>query len=97
MATRKSRKVYNSPRWKHVRHLELEAANRTCRNCGKMGLKLQVHHPVPLSIGGAPYDLSNLRALCEQCHKEAHLNRKPAKTPAEQKWIKLVAEMRNKK
>lgn len=46
--------------------------NCCCQKCGS-GIelvRLEVHHIVPLYLGGAD-DLANLVALCERCHKEA--------------------------
>lgn len=60
--------------------LSLQAKDRDgykCGNCGEGGKKawvtfpLHVHHIVPLSKGGTN-NLSNLRTLCEDCHKRLH-------------------------
>lgn len=47
----------------------LEKANNECANCGQTAT--QAHHVVPLVLGG--FDkLSNLVALCEECHEKVH-------------------------
>jgi hypothetical protein len=47
----------------------LEKANNECANCGQTAS--QAHHVVPLILGG--FDkLSNLVALCEECHEKVH-------------------------
>lgn len=47
----------------------LRKANNECANCGQTAT--QAHHVVPLVLGG--FDkLSNLVALCEECHEKVH-------------------------
>jgi len=41
-----------------------------CGNCGSSA-HLHVHHIVPLSLGGSN-EPTNLRTLCESCHKKMH-------------------------
>ena len=53
----------------HLRNKCIEEANNECANCGQTAS--QAHHVVPLILGG--FDkLSNLVALCEECHGKVH-------------------------
>ena len=63
-----SRWPYNSAAWTHRRRQVLgESASRSatgravCVDCG--GVATAVDHIVPLSEGGAPFDLNNLRPI----------------------------------
>ena len=56
--------------WSELRQAALARDNYRCGNCGST-VGLMVHHIVPLSKGGAN-SLSNLRTLCEDCHKKLH-------------------------
>lgn len=40
----------------------------TCTTCGRHGY--EVDHEVPISEGGHPFDLANLRVLCTECHAQ---------------------------
>lgn len=56
--------------WDEIRQEVLQRDGFTCGNCGR-GDHLHVHHIVPLSVGGSN-QISNLRTLCEDCHKRLH-------------------------
>ncbi|GEJ56600.1 HNH endonuclease [Anaeromyxobacter diazotrophicus] len=63
--------------WRKVRREYLASVGLTCegrlpqnRKC--RALAKQVHHVIPLSHGGAPFDPNNLLALCARCHARAH-------------------------
>ena len=61
---------YTSKRWRDIRFLVLRE-EPLCRHCGLIGIAKVaecVDHVVPLSKGGAEYDLSNLQPLCWSCH-----------------------------
>lgn len=47
---------------------------RTERNPDRM-VSVEVHHIVPLSEGGDPYDLENLVSVCWNCHHHVHAGR----------------------
>jgi 5-methylcytosine-specific restriction endonuclease McrA len=64
-----SRLVRNSARFKKLRALVKARDAYRCRNCGSTQ-QLDVHHIVPISKGGKPYDLANLKTLCSDCHKK---------------------------
>ena len=57
----------SAKRRKVVRRRALDRAGWRCEMCGVPGL-LEVDHRVPLRLGGDPYCLSNLQALCRDCH-----------------------------
>lgn len=56
--------------WPRIRQEVLSRDGHRCGNCGS-NHNLMVHHIVPLSKGGSN-SLSNLRTLCEDCHKKLH-------------------------
>ena len=66
--------VYQSLEWMVVRKHAIERDGHACVNCGGTSASrtLEVDHVVPLSAGGAPFDLSNLRTLCRHCHTRRH-------------------------
>ena len=80
-------------RWARKRRLVLDAAGWRCQHCGRPG-RLEVDHIKPLHLGGAPWDLANLQALCRACHitKTAAENRRPER-PEEAAWRRLVDEL----
>lgn len=53
------------------REAVLHRDNYTCQCCGKKHVRLEVHHIVFRSLGGAD-DEKNLITLCEKCHKAVH-------------------------
>lgn len=57
------------PDWS-LRSAAVAERDRVCTNCGS-SRTLQAHHVVPLSKGGTN-KLTNLKLLCERCHKRAH-------------------------
>ena len=56
-------------RWRRLRWLVL-AASPACEICSRPAT--EVHHVKPISDGGEPYDPTNLKALCRQCHDDQH-------------------------
>ena len=40
----------------------------TCRDCGRVSVRLEIDHEVPLSLGGAESD-ENRAARCTECHR----------------------------
>ena len=56
--------------WEDIKNRILIRDNNQCGNCGS-NYNLHVHHIVPLSKGGTNKE-SNLRTLCENCHKKLH-------------------------
>ena len=77
-------------RWFRVRRIVLDRDGWRCRQCGKAGV-LEVHHRVPLQLGGAPFDLDNLQTVCRSCHLGAHGARPEA--AGAKAWRALVAEL----
>ena len=46
-----------------------------CRDClgrGVVKAADEVHHVKPIRSGGDPWDVSNLRSLCRNCHQNHH-------------------------
>jgi len=62
---------YLTPTWIAVATTIRKRDSYHCRDCGDR-MRLHVHHIVPMSSGGAPYDLDNLIALCSGCHIDRH-------------------------
>ena len=93
MAGRAGRKIYATPRWAWTRRAVLRAAGYRCARCGR-GAR-EVDHVVPISHGGAPFNVQNLQALCRRCHfgkSRAELGVKPE--PSSASWKLLVQELR---
>jgi hypothetical protein len=56
--------------WASLRKACFRRANYRCERCGATRVRLIAHHPRKLPYG--PNDLTNLQALCQRCHFEAH-------------------------
>ena len=63
--------------WRRARAAAIEAAGGLCQLCGRplvpdaprnSPAETCVDHVVPLYLGGAPYDLANLRAVHRRCN-----------------------------
>ena len=61
-----SRSIYGSPEWL-ARSAQVTRGAR-CVNC-RTARDLVAHHKIPRSYGGSD-DLSNLEAVCRECHPE---------------------------
>ncbi|RMF07224.1 HNH endonuclease [Candidatus Woesearchaeota archaeon] len=57
--------------WEFVRKDVLKRDRYKCAICGKRFSKahLEIDHIIPLRTGIDPFDKSNLRTLCRDCHK----------------------------
>ena len=82
-------------KWQAVRLRVLDAAGWRCSVCGKYSN--EVDHLTPLDRGGAPYDETNLQALCGGiggCHAaKTRLDTGRERTPAELEWDLYVSEL----
>ncbi len=57
--------------FKEIKTKLLESDNyKKCVNCGS-NLEIQLHHIIPLSLGGTN-NISNIVALCGKCHGKIH-------------------------
>ncbi len=68
-------------RWKHVAWLAKQHAGWKCRICGRPehpDNPLEADHIHPIAFGGDPYDPTNVRVLCPQCHDTSHSKRSRA-------------------
>ena len=61
-----ARRLYKTARWGKVRALVL-ARDPLCVLCRRAGSR-EVDHAVPVSDGGAMWEMGNLQALCKPCH-----------------------------
>lgn len=76
MAKNFSKKLYNSAKWKKIRHFVLTRDFYICQVCGEPNCNT-VHHIVeltPVNINDTDITLNpeNLVTLCNQCHDEVH-------------------------
>lgn len=53
--------------WKAARERALERAGNKCERCYETKT-LEVHHIVPVRVGGAKFDQHNLLVVCRRCH-----------------------------
>ena len=81
-------RALNRRRWESARLAVLRAAKYRCAVCGRPAF--QVHHKIPLSKGGAPYDVENLEVRCRPCHFDAHPSPKP---PGYDEWRVFVDDL----
>ena len=75
--------------WDCIRKRAIAAAGRRCSRCGLPGrleVRLEVHHPTPLSHGGDNGQV--LEVLCRNCH---FLQHNPP-DPARRAWAKFLQE-----
>jgi len=69
-----SNPFYGTARWKKLRAW-YRARNPLCEMCQAEGVITQtqlVDHLIPIEEGGDPMAISNLQALCKQCHAFKH-------------------------
>ena len=67
MAGSIGKRIYSTTEWKAARLVALDRDGYRCRTCGKAG-RLEVHHVLPIHLGGEPFRLSNLKSICRDCH-----------------------------
>lgn len=70
--TAEERAFYDSPRWRRLA-LECKQEEPLCRNCaasGRVALAEISDHIVPLRMGGARWDKSNIQSLCRTCDQQ---------------------------
>lgn len=70
--------IYNCKTWKTLRNNYI-SDHPVCEICGKKEAS-SVHHIIPFSTGTneeemklLAYDVNNLKALCNECHKFIHM------------------------
>jgi 5-methylcytosine-specific restriction endonuclease McrA len=54
-------------KWNIIRHEVLERDCHTCQHCLEKKERLEVHHKIPVFLGGNP-EPDNLISLCHACH-----------------------------
>lgn len=65
--------IYHSAEWQRVRKRVYSRDGYTCQLCENPASgPLHAHHEVPVSEGGAPFDVDNLVTVCEACHLAIH-------------------------
>ena len=84
--------IYSSKRWRALRQQALKRADDCCERCFSIG-EIQVHHKVPVALGGAIWDLDNLEAVCRSCHLEAHRKIEAERLPD---WQRRLYELIDK-
>lgn len=75
---RRNYRLFDTNKCRQRKRLRMKVLKErgACEMCGK-GLSkntMQIHHIVPLSMGGKPYDISNIMLLCDSCHRALHGN-----------------------
>lgn len=62
---------YRSPEWRAFSRQILHERGRRCErpNCGQTQGRMICDHIVPLNLGGARIDRSNVQVLCHACHQ----------------------------
>lgn len=83
-----SRNSCRGNHWERFRRFCIKRANWKCARCGKGG-RLECHHKIPLSRGGAKWDLRNIEVVCRACHFDEHR----AHLPERQQWLDLIADL----
>lgn len=68
--------------WARIRQMVL-TDNPNCTRCGQPADT--VDHIKPLSLGGAPLDLRNLRSMCRSCNSSRG-NATRNRTPTSREW-----------
>lgn len=68
--------ITKSRQRKRLRMKVLKERGGRCEMCGKELDKetMQVHHIMPLSMGGNPNNINNIMLLCDGCHRTLHGN-----------------------
>src|SRR3990172_9609231 len=57
---------YRQGTWQRL----IKRDGRKCNICGDWDELLQIHHIIPISKGGEMRTLSNLKIICNKCHKK---------------------------
>lgn len=57
--------------WDEIREEVCREYNFRCSNCERTKTSLEVHHVVPVRLGGS-HKKSNLTPLCPDCHSAVH-------------------------
>ena len=57
--------------WDVMRRYILQRDHYTCKNCQATDTRLDVHHIVPIGVGGSNHQ-DNLATLCFKCHSSIH-------------------------
>ena len=71
-----------------VKYGVLYRDNFTCQHCSKTGVKLDVHHIIPLRLNGSD-NASNLITLCRPCHGKEESKLRPKR----KKGSKLIIDI----
>ena len=72
--------IYSSKRWRALRASILKERGEQCESCYSVG-EIQLHHRLPVSLGGELWNPDNLVVLCRSCHLEEHRKIEDAKLP----------------
>ena len=73
------RRAARGAQWGKIRKAALRRDGYTCQDCTAKDCRLEVHHCIPLCMGG-DNRLYNLLTLCSGCHKLRHRSWKLART-----------------
>lgn len=84
--------IYSSTRWKALRSKIFRERGEQCEVCFSIG-EVQLHHRVPVSLGGEIWNPDNLEIVCRTCHLERHRKIEESKMPL---WKKKLYELIDK-
>ena len=90
MARSKWQLAIKGPRWERVRQVVLRRDKWTCQRCGHWGNECD--HIIPLSTGGAAYDVANIQVLCVRCHYDKS-SREQSQSPERAAWRSELQRM----
>ena len=83
--------IYSSKRWKALRASILKERGEQCEECFSIG-EIQLHHKIPISLGGDIWNEKNLIVLCRTCHLEQHRRIEESKMPEWQRKLYQLIE-----
>ena len=79
--------------WNVVRRRVLTRDKYRCQHCGRGG-RLEVDHIIPISEGGAMYDMANLQTLARACHIEkTRIENRGVEHPEKLAWREYMASV----
>lgn len=79
--------------WQRTRRRVFDRDGWRCVRCGNAG-RLECHHKVPMTAGGAALDLANLETLCRRCHVAESRRERRRPTEREAAWRRFADELR---
>jgi len=83
-------RTYSVVSWMEIREKILVRDQYKCQDCGAgRDADLEVHHNIPIYLGGEEFDEKNLVTLCEKCHDKRHGKKRQGKEHIKVNQLKL--------